>query len=83
LTGRSKLTGKRLLEADGGSERLVKKAERLMNTSLPTDAPAFSHFAPASWLIQHPETLKGEGDGLKATLDRFEKLFAALNSLLG
>ena len=49
---------------------------------LPADASEFSHFAPASWLIQHPEILKGEGDGIVATLDRFEKLFGALNALL-
>jgi len=83
LTGRNKLTGKRLVEPEVGSDRLVKKAERTINVLLPADAPEFSHFAPASWLLQHPETLKGEEEGLTATLDRFEKMFKALNALLG
>ncbi|HVB59009.1 MAG TPA: AAA family ATPase [Candidatus Acidoferrales bacterium] len=82
LTGNNKMTGKRLLGADGVSERLVKKAEKTINAVLPAEAPEFSHFAPASWLIQHPETLRSDGDGITATLERFEKLFAALNGLL-
>lgn len=80
LTGKNKLTGKRLL--DGSSDRLVKKAETVINAILPPDAPGFSHFAPASWLIRHPEALAAEDDGTNGTLTRFEKLFTALNKLL-
>ena len=39
LTGADILSGKRLLEADAGSERLVKQAERVVNVVLPADAP--------------------------------------------
>jgi predicted ATPase len=82
FTGKNRLTGKRLTDAEAGSERLAKKAGQVVNGLLPVDAPEFSHFAPASWLLQHPEALKGEGEGLMATLERFEKLFVALNALL-
>lgn len=77
-----KLTGERLLQADAGSDRLVRKAEQGMKILLASGAPEFNQFAPASWLIQHPEALKGEGRALSVTLDRFENLFVTLNSLL-
>jgi predicted ATPase len=77
-----KLTGERLLQADAGSDRLVRKAEQAMKILLAPGAPEFGQFAPASWLIQHPEVLKGEGRGLNVTLDKFENLFVTLNSLL-
>ncbi len=82
LAGGQKLTGERLLQVKVGSDRIVKKAEEIMQGLLAPHAPEFSHFAPASWLAQHPETLKGEGLAINVTLDRFENLFVALNSLL-
>ena len=82
LAGGHKLTGERLLQSEAGSDRLVTKADRIMHTLLAPQVPEFNHFAPASWLAQHPEVLKGEGLAINVTLDRFENLFVALNSLL-
>lgn len=48
--------------------------------TLPADVNEFDHYTPASWLISHPDALTGaDRDG---ALDRFEKLFLALNALI-
>jgi len=82
LAGGHKLTGERLLQAEAGSDRLLKKTDQIIRTLLAPQVPEFNHFAPATWLAQHPETLKGDGLAITVTLDRFENLFVALNSLL-
>ena len=60
-------------------ERVVKLAEEFCRM-LPPDAADFSHYAPAEYLMRNglPE---GASD-LGAAMDRFERLFAEVNSLL-
>lgn len=83
LTGKNALTGETLGAADaGGTSRLVRKAEVLVNKLLPAEKPEMSHYDPARWLIEHPEALRGNAPEVEETLARFEKMFAAFNALL-
>lgn len=50
--------------------------------SLPTGAPIFDHYRPASFLAENPTKLKKNLPELDEALDRFEKLFKDLNLLL-
>lgn len=81
LTGKNKLTAKSLDEADGNTVRLVKKAEAAFRT-LPDTIPMFDHFSPSAWLIRNPSILDGTKKEIEVTLERAEKLFQTLNSLL-
>jgi hypothetical protein len=74
LTGKSKLTTKKLIDADPSTVRLVKKAEAYFRT-LPGTIPMFGHYDPAFYLMTHPEFLEGETPGIAETLDRFEEAF--------
>ena len=74
LTGKHKLTIRKLANADKNTERLVKKAEAYFRL-LPDDFPTFNHYDPAFYLLQHPEMLEGDGSGIAKTLKRFEKAF--------
>jgi predicted ATPase len=63
----------------GAPERAVKEAEQHF-ALLPPDAPSFDHYGPAEFLL-------GQGGratfpGLAPALDRFERLFSDLNSML-
>lgn len=80
LRGEKALTGDRLRAAEG--TRLVQKAERLVNALLPPEEAAMSHYAPALWLIQHPEVLANNGSDVEETMTNFEKVFEAFNLLL-
>lgn len=80
LEGEKAISGSRLQAAEG--TRLVQKAERLVNGLLPLGEAAMSHYAPALWLIQHPETLENDAQEVLGTLANFEKVFAAFNRLL-
>ena len=42
----------------------------------------FDHYAPAAWLIKHPEFLEDDTPEMADALGRFEELFSALNRLL-
>ena len=77
LTGAHVLTADKLLAADDTTERLVKKAEAYFRL-LPDTFPTYSHYDPALYLLQHPEFLQKNSDGVKKTLDRFETAFARL-----
>lgn len=80
LEGAEALTGDRLKAADG--TRLVQKAESLVNNTLPPGKDGMSHYAPALWLIQHPEILVDDRPEVLETLTNFEKVFDAFNQLL-
>lgn len=83
LDGTKTITAEALVgENAGGTERLVKKAEVIVNRTLPPDAPEMSHYVPALWLIRNQGLLDGDSPEVTATLDRFEQLFAAFNNLL-
>jgi hypothetical protein len=57
--------------------RVVAEVEKHFKT-LPPEVPEFDHFSPARHLLENPTAL----DSDSAALDRFEKLFTALNALL-
>jgi hypothetical protein len=80
LTGEKAVSGEQLRAAPGA--RLVQKAEQLVNGRLPPGEAAMSHYAPALWLIQHPETLANDALEVLETLANFEKVFAAFNRLI-
>lgn len=78
--GERAATGDRLRAIEG--TRLVQKAERLVNSTLPPDDGEMSHYAPALWLIKHPEVLEGDSPEVQETLGNFERVFEAFNELL-
>lgn len=81
LRAEHQLTIEKLAAADTTTERLVKKAEAYFRL-LPDTVPEFSHFDPALYLLQHPELLRGKGDPVKKTLDRFETAFVRIGKFL-
>ena len=78
LSDEHQLTIEKLDQADGNTQRLVKKAEAYFRL-LPVGVPEFSHFDPSMYLLQHPELLKGKGKAVQATLDRFEAAFERIS----
>jgi hypothetical protein len=76
------LKGKQGVKVPGAGGRIVKHVEEHFKT-LPADVPEFDHYAPSTYLVENRKAfLSAQGKGaLTATLDRFEKLFADLNSL--
>lgn len=77
LTGKNKLTAKKLADAEEGTARLVKKAEAYFRV-LPDTIPMFSHYDPAYHLLTHPELLDADTKAVNDTLDRFEAAFARI-----
>ncbi|NBI50769.1 AAA family ATPase [Burkholderia sp. ISTR5] len=71
----------KLVQADESTQRVVKQAEAAFRT-LPPEIPEFDHFAPSGWLIRNPQFLDDDDEATLVTLDRAERLFTALNSLL-
>ena len=67
--------------AETSDTRLLKKVEALTRL-LPPTAVEFNHFAPADWLIRHPEILEADTAQINQTLDRGEIVIKALNRLL-
>jgi ABC-type molybdenum transport system ATPase subunit/photorepair protein PhrA len=65
----------------GGRPRLVTEVEQHF-AAMPPWVPRFDSFAPASYLFENTATLRLSLRGLEPALDRFEKLFRDLNSLL-
>lgn len=63
------------------SSRIVKKAEALFKL-MPTSVTEFDHFGTARWLLENPSVLDADSPSVNATLDRFEAVFKAFNSLL-
>jgi ABC-type cobalamin/Fe3+-siderophores transport system ATPase subunit len=66
--------------ASPGTERVVKDVEDAFRL-LPPSTPEFDHFFPSSFLIEKPAVLKSL-PSYKEALDRFERLFKDLNTLL-
>jgi energy-coupling factor transporter ATP-binding protein EcfA2 len=81
LTGTSKATGQKLIDADQNTTRLVKKTEAYFRV-LPPATPEFDHFTPADWLFQHPDVLNGDAPEVIDTLGRAERVIAALNKIV-
>jgi len=67
--------------ADQSTCRIVKQVEALCRT-LPAHTQDFGHYVPADYLMRNPQILDGEGEPVTGTLDRFEKVFKALNGFL-
>lgn len=70
-----------LNDANLNTSRLVKKMEAYFGV-LPPGAPEFNHFTPAEWLFRNPGVLGGDTAEVVETLDRAEKVIAALNKIL-
>lgn len=81
LSGENTLTTEKLEEAEKSTKRQVLLAEAYFRL-LPDDIPIFSHFTPSSWLIQNPNVLAQNSNGVNETLERFEKVFETFNKLL-
>jgi len=77
----SMLSGDAAPGGDGQGPRLVTQVEQHF-AAMPPWAPRFDSFAPASFLLENTATLRVTLPGLDEALDRFEKLFRDLNSLL-
>jgi len=81
LPKKHKLTVENLKSADEKTVRQVVMAEAYFRV-LPNEIDTFDHFTPASWLIQHPEHLTGDGADISESLERFENIFKTFNALL-
>lgn len=80
LRGTDKISVEKLNSSDKSS-RQAKQAEDYF-CLLNKEVPEFSHYRPASWLIQNPNTLHGNSDTIVTTLDRAEKIFSVYNNIL-
>lgn len=49
---------------------------------LPAGVPEFDHYAPAAYLVENSNDLRGALPGMSEALDRFESLFKEINKLL-
>jgi hypothetical protein len=81
LPAANALTPTSLDAADTNTVRLVKKADAAFRV-MPDGIPTYDHFTPADWLIRNPSALDDSKGGVKATLDRAEVLFKAVNAML-
>ncbi len=81
LQAENRLTPHSISDAGPNTERIVKQAEAACCV-LPPDIPEFGHFVPADWLLRHPELLDGDDACISESLDRFERVFTALNQFL-
>jgi hypothetical protein len=81
LVEENELTAKKLIDADPNTARLVKKAEAYFRVLSPA-APEFDHFTPADYLFQHPDLLTGDAPEVTQTLERAERVIAALNKII-
>ncbi len=75
------LTAQTLIDADPGTTRLLKKAEAYFGV-LPPEAPEFDHYTPSDWLIPNLNVLDADEKDVNETLERAEKVIAALNKIL-
>ncbi len=69
------------LMAAAPTPRMVKKAEALFKL-MPAEVAEFDHFGASRWLLENPSALDADNLAVNATLDRFEQVFKAFNSLL-
>jgi hypothetical protein len=49
---------------------------------MPASVAEFDHFGASRWLLENPSVLDANTPAVNTTLDRFEAVFSALNSLL-
>ncbi len=75
------ITVPKLMEADKGTTRLVKKAEAIFRI-MPAEIEEFDHFAPSNWALQNLNILEGNDPKVTETLDRAEAVFLKFNSLI-
>lgn len=68
----------RVVEAGVRQVKQVEAGFRL----LPPSTVEFDHYTPAAWLQAHPELLQRENADVNTTLDRAERVFAAVNGFL-
>jgi hypothetical protein len=71
------LTVEKLMDADQGTQRLVKKVEAYFRL-LPQQTPEYSHYDPALYLLRTPDLLEGNSDAHAKTLGRFEEAFRSI-----
>ena len=69
------------LAAASQSPRVVKKAEALFKV-MPASVEEFDHFGPSRWLLENPSVLNANTPAVNETLDRFEAVFTAFNTLV-
>lgn len=69
-----------LTAAGEKSVRIVKRVEAA--SRLRPELPEFDHYLASWWLIQNPQLLSTNSPAVSAALDRFERLFKSVNSLL-
>jgi len=81
LRGKNKLTTNKLNQADGATERMVKKVEAYFRL-LPENISNFSHYVPAYHLLTHPDILDAETKAVQNTLDKFETAIERINKFL-
>lgn len=90
LPAANQANGQVLDNANQNTTRLLKKAEAFFAV-LPPELPEFDHFTPAAWLFRNPAVLDDPIDAAQnpqpnpdvtVTLERAEKVFAAVNKLL-
>lgn len=81
LPAKHKLTKTKLSGKADSTKRKVIHTEAHFRL-LPDSIPMFDHYTPSSWLIQNPGILAGDGNDVKETLERFEKVFETFNNLL-
>ena len=60
---------------------VVKEVENHFAT-LPTEIPEFDHYTPSLFLMENTSSLRDSLPEFEQALNRFEKLFSDLNSLL-
>lgn len=60
--------------------RVVARVEDFLRPN--TQLAAFSHYAPAIWLLQNPAFIQRETPAITAALGRFEQFFKQVNPLL-
>jgi hypothetical protein len=63
-----------------GSQRVLQKIERFLATNELPGGAKFNHYRPARYFAENISSLKA--DLSKPQLDRFRKVFSALNEIL-
>ncbi|GCE29194.1 hypothetical protein KDA_46780 [Dictyobacter alpinus] len=76
LTGKHRIPAERPAE---GSERVTEEVKQHF-MRLPPTVPEYDHYAPAKYLLEHPEQIPTSK--VDAALEHFAKLFVDINALL-
>jgi hypothetical protein len=76
------LTGKHALKPmEGATGTTLAQVQAQMDTA-PASTPAFDHYAPAAYLIEHSAELAEKLPEVDAALDRFEHFIKDVNAIL-